>query len=358
MSNSPCPAAGPCCGSGASTAGRAAAAGCGTPGSRGCTPPTPPPWRPLPASSTSCTPTASPPTPRTPRCPGHTVPRGRAAHPARCSSSLASMSMSGGRCNLNPTLQQTHVLGAMVWAGRRRRCSTAQGLVDVLHIAMYFGAPRLVALAEAALVALLRAEPSAEFGERVHGSATWHMRAGLVAAVCSVVVDSATVPSIAMECDDVLLSPFPCGTLWSGCVQTRRRLRRHCWPWRMTTASRHWLLPPQTSACTLMHRQAACLDIHVVFPLTYASAQHCCCSTGLGRVHSLCMAKGLSQAAFAAAGVPHAGVCITIETADRSDHCRGVRSTRSVSTGSAGELTRAHSACCCTSWSAALRYSN
>jgi hypothetical protein len=38
--------------------------------------------------------------------------------------------------------------------------------VDVLHIAMYFGAPRLVALAEAALASLLRAEPSADFGER------------------------------------------------------------------------------------------------------------------------------------------------------------------------------------------------
>jgi hypothetical protein len=41
--------------------------------------------------------------------------------------------------------------------------SHAQGLVDVLHIAMYFGAPRLVALAEAALASLLRAEPTADF---------------------------------------------------------------------------------------------------------------------------------------------------------------------------------------------------
>lgn len=40
-----------------------------------------------------------------------------------------------------------------------------QGLVDVLHLATYFGAPRLVALAEAALAALLRAEPSPDFGE-------------------------------------------------------------------------------------------------------------------------------------------------------------------------------------------------
>jgi hypothetical protein len=38
--------------------------------------------------------------------------------------------------------------------------------VDVLHVAMYFGAPRLVALTEAALAALLRAEPSPEFGGR------------------------------------------------------------------------------------------------------------------------------------------------------------------------------------------------
>ncbi len=40
-----------------------------------------------------------------------------------------------------------------------------QGLVDVLHLAIYFGAPRLVALTEAALAALLRAPATPDFGE-------------------------------------------------------------------------------------------------------------------------------------------------------------------------------------------------
>lgn len=37
--------------------------------------------------------------------------------------------------------------------------------MDVLHLAMYFGAPRLVALAEAALAALLHAPPTPDFGK-------------------------------------------------------------------------------------------------------------------------------------------------------------------------------------------------
>lgn len=41
--------------------------------------------------------------------------------------------------------------------------SNAQGLVDVLHLAIYFGAPRLAALAEAALAATLHAPPSPDF---------------------------------------------------------------------------------------------------------------------------------------------------------------------------------------------------
>lgn len=48
-----------------------------------------------------------------------------------------------------------------------RKSLNLQGLVDVLHLAMYFGAPRLVALAEAALAALLHAQPSPEFGALV-----------------------------------------------------------------------------------------------------------------------------------------------------------------------------------------------
>lgn len=45
--------------------------------------------------------------------------------------------------------------------------SHVQGLVDVLHLAIYFGAPRLIALAEVALAATLQAPPSPDFGEHL-----------------------------------------------------------------------------------------------------------------------------------------------------------------------------------------------